>query len=81
MMINLPKPSELLMKSSSKGQNAYILSYLKTLVSSLEKAIPSSNGDEKESARYVKDIRPVNGNLKVLFSDGESKELSISDNS
>ncbi|MBQ9531147.1 MAG: hypothetical protein IJR70_03635 [Eubacterium sp.] len=77
-MINLPKPSELTMKNFSKGQSEYILSYLKTLVSALEKMLPSKKSDEKNKGRYVEDIRLKNSVLKVRFSDGEVKELDIS---
>ncbi len=76
-MINLPKPSAISMKNSSNGKADYLFSYLKTLVGAIESAFPSKIGDEEKAQRYVTDIRLNDGTLKVTYSNGEEKQISI----
>ena len=76
-MANLPKPSEISMKNFSQGKSEYILFYLKSLVSSLENIIQSKNSDEKMTERYVIDIRCVEGVLKIKYSNGEEKQITL----
>ena len=76
-MINLPKPSAILMKNYSEGKSEYLFSYLKTLVSAVENAIPAKLSDDKNSERNVADIKCVNGIIYVIFSNGEEKQIEL----
>ena len=76
-MINLPKPSEISMKNFSGSKSDYILSYLKTLVSALEKVITSGKDLENGAKRCVVDIRKNGSTVKVKYSDGEEKVITL----
>ena len=76
-MVNLPKPSEISMKNFGAGKSEYLLSFLKTLVASLEKVIPSDKAFEISPKRCVTDIRIYNSTVKIKYSDGEEKVITL----
>lgn len=76
-MINLPKPSVNRIKGTPDEKINYIVSYLTTLVSSIEQLISGTKGKQKDTAISVKDISVVNRKLLVIYSDGSEKKIDL----
>lgn len=74
----LPKPSFLNLKDEPRQQINYIISYLTRLVRELDKYIDTKPKSNKET-QTVKDITKVDGQLIILFTNGDVKTITIGD--
>lgn len=76
-MINLPKPSQLRTKGTPDDKINYIITYLTTLVSSLERALGGSSTKQEQKDVAVKDVSVANGKLVVIYNDGSEKKINL----
>ncbi len=76
-MINLPKPSQLRVKGTTDEKINYIITYLTTLVSSIERSLGGVKGKQVQSENSVKDISVANGKLVIIYTDGSEKKINL----
>jgi len=77
-MINLPKPSPLNFRGSVNDKFNYLIHYLTTLVSDIEKVLGSiKDTGGGEGKKTVEDITLTQGKLNIIYSDGSIKHVTI----
>ena len=76
-MINLPKPSQLRIKGTTDDKISYLLNYLTTLVTAIERILSSAKSASRDDKVVVEDISVANSKLTMLFTDGSEKTIDL----
>ena len=79
-MINLQKPSPLNFRGSVNDKFNYLIRYLQTLVSDIEKVLGSiKESNNNRGITVVEDVTLTQGKLNIIYSDGSIKKITLED--
>nr|DAX92718.1 MAG TPA: hypothetical protein [Caudoviricetes sp.] len=76
-MINLPKPSQLLIKGTPDEKITYLINYITKLVTALEQSLCGVKSNNSSDSVAVKDVSLAGNRLIVIFTDGSEKNINL----